>query len=81
MVPLPAALSADQIRAAARKFKAATANPDGMSPRELGCLSQAVLQALADMMNCWEVTGTYPAQLEELLVRLIAKKCGGPDSS
>jgi hypothetical protein len=77
IVALLAALAAEDIRHAARKFRAATANPEGLSPREVGCLSTGASEALAIMMNAWEVAGSYPPQLEELLVRMIAKKCGG----
>ena len=52
--PMPGLLTAQQLRAAARKFKATTSAPDGLSPRQIAHLSENALEALAQLIQAFE---------------------------
>ena len=67
----------DQIRKTARKFGAATAKPDGVSPRQFAALSDPALEALGWLYWLFEATGDFPTVLQDMTTAMLPKPQGG----
>jgi hypothetical protein len=71
------AITAEEIRMAALSFKMATVYVDGWHPRQLGYLSVAARETLAQIWNWCEHSCIWPDQEENLITRLLPKPAGG----
>ncbi len=70
-------LSIDEFRSAARTFKASTSAVGGWHPRQLGQLSDELTGLLVRLVWVSEVSGVWPEQEAEVLVKMLPKAAGG----
>jgi hypothetical protein len=76
-VPLGERLSVDTLRNVAAKFSPGTAALDGVTPRQLGMLSDAGLQALSLFFQLFEWCARWPTSESIVLTVLLPKPSGG----
>ncbi len=70
-------VTAKDIRGAALKLRTGTSDIEGMGPRHIALLSEDALEVLAGMMWISEFGRCYPRIMEQVVVKLLAKKDGG----
>ena len=67
----------DQIARVARSFKELTCKPDGLHPRYFGWLSEPALEVVSLLFFIIDAIGDFPAQVQNVLIRLLDKPMGG----